>query len=49
MIIGRPAKRKPLDEIVRGEMAALDCGIAMANFAIAARVQGAPGEWELPS
>lgn len=85
-------KRKPLDEIVRGEAAepwlratleaarwapsavnmqpwrftvlddrrvqldspggldskqALDCGIAMANFAIAARAQGAPGAWEL--
>ncbi|HWI63033.1 MAG TPA: nitroreductase family protein [Symbiobacteriaceae bacterium] len=85
-------KRKPLDEIVRGEAAepwlrgaleaarwapsavnlqpwlftlqaggrvsvecsgakdgkpALDCGIAMANFAIAARSQGAAGEWKL--
>jgi nitroreductase len=28
---------------------ALDCGIAMANFAIAARVQGGPGTWELQS
>lgn len=28
---------------------ALDCGIAMANFAIAARAQGAPGAWLLQS
>jgi nitroreductase len=26
---------------------ALDCGIAMANFAVAARAHGAPGAWEL--